>query len=1551
NYFSTIDSINGQLNEKYYRDKWDIEKNFEKRMSFITSLLQEYGSIDTESMTEIRYENRLLEVYDQEGSKFCRELERVSCEIDEGCLGGECIKATGGLEECHNGEDDDNDGITDCADPDCAAECGWICRDICEEGCWECNNRECSGECQECHDCDWNTNQQGCEKLCQDSCWKCEEEKCKSQPVCENCNDCEKKSREQADEQRCDRICNQDENSQKCEDCRNNQRYNQCREVCDEGCYQCTKEHCHEEKFCQECFDCHEGGGECRDECSQCWDCEREQCKNTPICSECSACEQTINEEIQAEQCDDSCDSCSDCESSRGESACKETEDCRKCTDCEQAEKRSLCDDVCQDECYPCVNEQCESSCEECWGCNNEGDPGKCESRCESCWDCEQNECKSQDFCASCIECEKRIYQEEPKCDLPCDLCDTCTRGGDVGEEYCAKSCSECLNCETPEDIKDCTQVCDNIIDEEDVSELARCYGMCEEKVIFYCSGMPQDTPCLQRYYECPGGTRRIPCQYFICNYPDGEVVKQTAFCGQEEICGDHRVWKDRTCTCEPGWYNCDEDAANGCESRDQCEGATEICTDHIDNDFDDLIDCQDLSSCEEKLCTLISEKICLEGECVIDCGENFVLNDDDECVPVAVCMVGYEYDEEGNCIKPPSPEVNETVNITHEINITTNISTNVTTNLTINVTLTNETNISVGITPDINVTPELNVTLGNLTHPLNETIPDTNETEPVNESCTEGEVKTTLCNNGEELTTATCQEGIWAYHEITCPDDVLECTKCGEGCIPLGAPIVIECALPTEEFECEAIDGACQIVKQEHPITCVPCGDSCLPSDKVSAVLCSEPTTKFDCERENGNCIATNIIEDVECPDGYYFEKDKCVFIKDEDDVCMPWQVLSEKGVCEDLEQEPNPEEPLPETEETEDPDLIEIDKYCAFREDCEDENAICSKGKCKILSDEVIEEEEIILTETVESENVPDLPVEELVEEEELIEEEQEIDIVVETVGIAADVPNSEKEQDTQKQDQKESTESGQDEKEGVESKEGAPKDDKSPDVEEGEEDVPFNPERNVIIDSFKGLFSFTGQAVKEGEAECAEDKDCGENRGCDPFRKSCYCMDGHFDCNGKGDGGDGDGCESDDATCGGRFEACRHGCSINQECIEELGRCECSQGYYECDGDWENGCESTEECSGCSSDDECAQNRCSEHDNSLIQFACVEDQYHKQESAIFSFTGGCIKGTGKTDTYLHFDFWGKDLEELNDLRFGQDDRGDWCERDSEGLIKQREELQSSMNQEFFSWFFEEYVAKSPEDWEIQMSGLYGTYWKFVNNAERMFEISECADFNVDLIDVAYKSEYGEVHYWEEMTQHEGREILTPYMQTWIFPPKEIMKEEFRKAMAEGRMPGPEGDSGPSPKEIEEMRKQEELMDRINDLSDKYGGSADFLIEADDDGDVFYRMVMIVNPDDVIKMQVINDQNPYAGEPDVTVKIDFDFLYGMIKDGEEDAQIESPPWARQPRSAVKDVVNNGKAFAKVSGAIVSGNIKVSPIKEVPTVLSFLKMMAGGKD
>lgn len=93
------------------------------------------------------------------------------------------------------------------------------------------------------------------------------------------------------------------------------------------------------------------------------------------------------------------------------------------------------------------------------------------------------------------------------------------------------------------------------------------------------------------------------------------------------------------------------------------------------------------------------------------------------------------------------------------------------------------------------------------------------------------------------------------------------------------------------------------------------------------------------------------------------------------------------------------------------------------------------------------------------------------------------------------------------------------------------------------------------------------------------CRVDSDCGANSSCNGG--SCTCDSGYYNC----DGDPTNGCESRDNTCGnGRGGFCSEdnvedACQENSVCRD--GSCACADGYNNCDGDNSNGCETFGPC----------------------------------------------------------------------------------------------------------------------------------------------------------------------------------------------------------------------------------------------------------------------------------------------------------------------------------------------------------------------------------
>ncbi|MFW5703668.1 MAG: hypothetical protein ACOCXQ_02435 [Patescibacteria group bacterium] len=117
------------------------------------------------------------------------------------------------------------------------------------------------------------------------------------------------------------------------------------------------------------------------------------------------------------------------------------------------------------------------------------------------------------------------------------------------------------------------------------------------------------------------------------------------------------------------------------------------------------------------------------------------------------------------------------------------------------------------------------------------------------------------------------------------------------------------------------------------------------------------------------------------------------------------------------------------------------------------------------------------------------------------------------------------------------------------------------------------------------------------------CEIDADCGTNGKC--LNGGCSCRNGFYNCDGNNDNGceSSTACTSDDPSGGPGSKGPGTGkfCSEDNQCgaksICEDGQCACEPGYYNCDGDNNNGCESTQACRTsadfCTADSDCGAN----------------------------------------------------------------------------------------------------------------------------------------------------------------------------------------------------------------------------------------------------------------------------------------------------------------------------------------------------------------------
>ena len=399
----------------------------------------------------------------------------------------------------------------------------------------------------------------------------------------------------------------------------------------------------------------------------------------------------------------------------------------------------------------------------------------------------------------------------------------------------------------------------------------------------------------------------------------------------------------------------------------------------------------------------------------------------------------------------------------------------------------------------------------------------------------------------------------------------------------------------------------------------------------------------------------------------------------------------------------------------------------------------------------------------------------------------------------------------------------------------------------------------------------------------------------------------------------------------------QRCSKDCA--RPCIEKCIRESCGN-EMECNVD-----EESKKCEGSCKPDETCIEKCTKGEGEWWKEFENKEEF-KEQLGGFEAGGNCRTEKGKTNGFIWFGGWGDPFERLQPLKnkYYSGGNADWCKFELQNLIKQREEFEKGFNQEFAKWFFEEYLANSAENWEQAASGIFELYWKNVDNQREMAFRMKCMDktdikdvMNYNLINIKYETEYGKLEYWEEAKtvkipgMDEEVTIISPYMKTWIFPSKEFIESEMKKAMKNHEFPGsPEdkmnrkNEEGMTAEEKGMIKQDEKFMKMIRTMAEKYGGSLDAVVQFKDlaTNEVVFNLYAQVNENDIIKMTPMLPEE--VGEKDVTAEIDFEKIYELIYAQEKEMrgeQTESPPWDKkmQPIQGVKSMVNGAKMYFKV--------------------------------
>ncbi len=753
---------------------------------------------------------------------------------------------------------------------------------------------------------------------------------------------------------------------------------------------------------------------------------------------------------------------------------------------------------------------------------------------------------------------------------------------------------------------------------------------------------------------------------------------------------------------------------------------------------------------------------------------------------------------------------------------------------------------------------------------------------------CFDGEERIVQCSTGEEIIVKICSEGLWKKTGVQCEGDEidLDCVACGNGCMPREQTFAASCLETTEEFECVQRGSSCEVSYFE---------------EGPSGIAGNECSTISDCGGENDVC-----------------SNGKCIPLPEVIHVDEPTQLPQEPEETEEEQQEETEE-----TEETQEEQNVEDqDEETQEEQNIEDQLPEPIAFSLRLLSkitpfgfvtaeddsnvnggDDTTQPPEDNTGETPPGETPQDLPDEPYQGE--------------------PDEPHPEPYND-----------GGNCWEECWSVCEGGECHEECYDEEKCEE--------SCSVDDTGAESCETNCHTEQICNEVCEGEECHDECGmvCEGDKRDDHDEGGWEDDRREGEWGEENCGEMCERECfDAKIRPCTDRC-IRDVCGEEL-QCDIDTERQVC----EESCKVEKDFDSCvvDCDDQCKSGEWEglEHE--------WEEQEWQEEKGVFAVGGSCRTVQGKKEGFIWFNGWGDPFDDVQPLKhkYYMGGEADWCKWDIENLKKKRLEFEQGFNQEFVEWFFEDYMSNSAEDWEQHMSGIYELYWNNVDTLEQTVRRMKCLDKDglpegytpIELI--SYETEYGSLEYWEEikivtLPGPEGKELkdvemITPYMKVWIFPSKEFIVYELEKSMASGEFPGPpeekmerENEGGLSEEEKMMLKEDRDFMEKVIDVTDKYGGEVNAVIRFIDyeTNDLVFNLYVKINEEDIFEMKpMLPDQVPAE---DVRIEMDFALLYDLIYTAEkemEGSRTETPPWDRQARPVekVKEFTNGIKMFFKV--------------------------------
>ena len=279
------------------------------------------------------------------------------------------------------------------------------------------------------------------------------------------------------------------------------------------------------------------------------------------------------------------------------------------------------------------------------------------------------------------------------------------------------------------------------------------------------------------------------------------------------------------------------------------------------------------------------------------------------------------------------------------------------------------------------------------------------------------------------------------------------------------------------------------------------------------------------------------------------------------------------------------------------------------------------------------------------------------------------------------------------------------------------------------------------------------------------------------------------------------------------------------------------------------------------------------------------------HCSKSEPFNFIGFGRVGFGMSKTQLEY------MQNADSFFMSQPHMKKCEPYHYEGTLYFRTKLQESLNDNFFDWYFDDFLGDDVEKFKDPGAGIKRIMGFFELTAKTVSETLECKGENswpneFKKLNIEYKKGDYEIVIWEELESSRSFsvDIWSTYYRYNIVPNKNIMKELIKRELSE------QSSFGPPQHEIENIKSHEEAMDLIDRVIRGFGDSMDFELILQDDNEIIANRYVSINEDVIIKFseQSINDI-------DFTATIEFDDLYDFLGrlSYMDSQQIRGPAWS----------------------------------------------------